>query len=74
MIQGKQEKLTKAHLEVALGVEQEVFGLEVAVDNVQSVQMLEGGDNLLREEAGRFVAKLARSAQVGEELAADRVL
>ena len=67
----KQERLTKAYLEVALGVEKQIFRLEIAVDNVQSVQILEGGDNLRGEEAGRVVAKLARSAQVGEELAAD---
>ena len=63
-------------LDVALLVEQEVLGLEVAVGNavLKLVQVLEHEDDLGGVEAGHGLVEAAVLAQVAEELAAGHVV
>merc|ERR1719491_2758369 len=61
-------------LEVAGEVEQQVLGLEIAVDNAVVVQRLQRHDDLRGVEARVVVVELASLAQVREELTSDDVL
>ena len=60
-------------LQVTFAVEEYVLGFQVAVDDRQSVQIVEGGDNLRGVEQTRSVGELTGVAQVCEELAAAKV-
>jgi len=61
-------------LEMAVLVEQEILGLEVAVDDGQRVEVVERRRDLGGVEETRAVGELAGVAQVGEQLAAAQVL
>lgn len=62
-------------LEVALGVDEDVFRLQVAVcDALALVQELENQDNLGGVELGRRLVEAARAAEVAEDLAAGAVI
>jgi hypothetical protein len=53
-----QSKINEVDL-VLCGSHKEVVGLHVAMDEVLLVHVLEAGDHLLAEHAGRFKRKLA---------------
>lgn len=61
-------------LEVPIGVDEEVLGLEVAIDDVLLVQVLEDERDLRGVEAALLVLEPPRAAEVREELAPDHVL
>jgi hypothetical protein len=63
-------------LDVALGVEQQVLGLQVPVGDAALllVQVLEDQHDLGGVEAGRVLVEAAELAHVGEELAAGHVV
>jgi len=63
-----------ADLDVSLAVEQDVLGLEVAVDDGQRVQVVEDERDLSRVEHGRRRVEPTGVAQVREQLAAADVL
>ena len=50
-----------AHLEVAVGVEEQIRGLEIAVDNVRRVQRLERAERLIDEVLGVVVGEVLRA-------------
>lgn len=71
------ELLGKAEVseaDVSLAVQQNVLGLEVAVDDFFGVQVLDGADDLGGVEEARAVAEAPPAAQVAEELAARHVV
>ena len=68
----REPEVGQAH--VALVVQQHVFGLEVAVDDVHLVQVLEREHDLRDVEAAARLVELALAAQVEEELAARAVV
>jgi hypothetical protein len=55
--------------EVAAGVEEQVFGFEIAIDDVEGVEVAEGEDDDREIEAGDVWSEAADTAEVGEELA-----
>lgn len=57
-----------------LAVEQDVLGLQVAVDNLFRVEVLDGAHNLRGVEEPRGVAEAPAAAQVAEQLAAGHVV
>jgi len=59
---------------MAVPVEQEVLGLEVAVDETERVEVFERDDNLGRVEERRVDAEATGATQVREQLAAAHVL
>lgn len=62
---------TEIHqFDVAVGVEEEVLGLEVAVNDPTAVQVFKGLDDAGRVEAGRVVVEIAAVAQDRPQLAA----
>ena len=61
-------------LEMSVLVEQEVLGLEVAVDDGQRVEVVEGGRDLGGVEQTGAVGELAGVAQVREQLTSAQVL
>mmetsp|Transcript_10454 Transcript_10454/g.43278 ORF Transcript_10454/g.43278 Transcript_10454/m.43278 type:complete len:343 (+) Transcript_10454:2484-3512(+) len=61
-------------LHVGLGVQQEVLGLEIAVDHHVAVAVLDAGDDLLKEVSRLVLAETTLLHDVVEELAALDVL
>ena len=59
--------------EVSAGVEEEVLGLEIAVDDVEGVEILEGEDDGGEVEAGDVGGETLCAAEVGEEFSAGDV-
>jgi hypothetical protein len=62
------------HLEVAIGVDEQILRLEVPVDDLLVVQVLEGHDEHGRVEAAPPLREALLEAQHTEELAAERQL
>ena len=62
------------HLDVSLGVEEQILGLEVAVRDAVGVEILERQDDLSGVESRDVVRESSRATEVGEKLAADDVL
>lgn len=60
--------------DVSLAVQQDVLGLEVAVDDFFGVEVLDGADDLGGVEEARAVAEASPAAQVAEELATRHVV
>jgi hypothetical protein len=63
-------KAKVGNLDVSPGVKQKVLRLQVAVDDAQSVHVIEGKDDLCSVEAGCSRRQPQRPAHEGEELAA----
>ena len=61
-------------LHVAVGVVEDVLGLEIPVDDVEMMQVLEGEHDLRGVEARGLLAVAAGATQMGEHLAAAHVL
>lgn len=59
---------------MSLAVQQDVLGLEVAVDDFFGVEVLDGADDLGGVEEARAVAEASPAAQVAEELATRHVV
>jgi len=60
--------------DVASGIEQNVFGLEIAVDDIVLVQMFEGEDEFGNVESSAFLGEATLALQVPEELASGLVV
>lgn len=58
-----------ADLGVALGVEENVFGLEVAVDYVSVVQVVDGQAHLVEEDEDLVLSQLLLPPEVAEQAA-----
>lgn len=67
---GRGGEWATTHFQVAIVVNEQIFGFEVPVDQVQGVQILEGEHNLSGVEAGMRFREAANPTQVGEHLAA----
>ena len=59
------------HLDVALGIEKKVLGLEVSVDDVVFMQVLERDGDARRVEARALLREWALLVEIIEELAAE---
>lgn len=59
---------------MSLAVQQDVLGLEVAVDDFFGVEVLDGADDLGGVKEARAVAEASPAAQVAEELATRHIV
>lgn len=59
---------------MALGVEQDVLGLQVAVDDLFGVEVLDGTDDLRGVEETGGVTEAASAAEVTEQLSPGNVV
>lgn len=62
------------HLEITLAVNQQIFWLQISVDEVKKVQVLEGQHNLRRVESRLRFTEAAHLAQVREHFTTGDVL
>ena len=60
--------------EVAARIEEQIFGLEVSVDDGLGVKIFENQNQLARVEQGRGVAEMTCISEVGEQLSTRHVL
>ncbi len=74
LVDGLLAEAEVGELDMALSVEQDVLGLEVAIDDALPVEMLQRQRDLGDVEAGRVLQEDALALEVHEQLATTEVL
>jgi len=68
------QKSTVGHLDLSIGVYEQVFRLEIAVENVEEVDIFKGKDDLASVETSVWFREAAEATEMGEHFStADKV-